>query len=284
MKMVDNIYYIVLARDSDGDQLKKQFREEFQTENQNVNLTVLNRDQCIEMFELKKTNSEIDLVHSIIESVPPNSLIFCDEALMKTDNIQTGKDYDWSNLRNKRNNVFLVLSFKPVVELNTRNNILVNIKWPDRAEVVTLTRSYRQSVSLFNTVQSYHSQGVRVLNAEVSPVGVVQGPKPDVFYYDGEITAQMKTFVHCQLAKYPSDQVRILFTKSKSDDAQKLFKNSKFTPSLSKWTSFIGSEAPVIVMFFSDDDKNWEFMQMASRAQYKVFISNVMSITISSKT
>ena len=27
----------------------------------------------------------------------------------------------------------------------------------------------------------------------------------------------------------------------------------------------------VIVMFFSDGDKNWEFMEMASRAQMKVF-------------
>ena len=112
--MVENIYYIVLARDSDGDQLKKQFREEFQTENQNVNLQVLNRDECIEKFGIEKTNNEIDLIHSIVSSVPENSLIFCDEALMKTDNTQTGKDYNWSNLRNERatENVFLgILSY-----------------------------------------------------------------------------------------------------------------------------------------------------------------------------
>ena len=277
-KVFDNFYFIVLARNSDGVQLKKQFKEEFQCENHNVNLIVLSRDQCIKMFDLKKTSNEIDLVHSILESVPRNSLIFCDEALMKTDNTQTGNDYDWSNLRNDRaaENVSLVLSFKPVVQLNTRKIIRVNIKWPDGADVVTLTRSYRQSVSLFNTVQSYHSQGVRVLNAQVNPVGVLQGPKPDVFYYDREVTADMKTFVHHQLAKYSPDQVKILFTESKSDDAEKIFKNSGFAPSLSKWTSFIGSEAPVIVMFFSDGDRNWEFMEMASRAQYKVFIVNVM--------
>ena len=271
--MVDNIYYIVLARDSDGDQLKKQFREEFQTENQNVNLTVLNRDQCIEMFHIEKTNNEIDLIHSIVDSVPDDSLIFCDEALVKTDNTQTGSDYDWSNLRNKRqeNNVFLVLSFKPVVELNARNFVAVNIKWPVGADVVTLTRSYRQSVSLFNTVQDYHSQGVRVLKAEVSPVDVVKGPKPEVFYYDGEVTDDMKTFVHDKLATYSEKQVKILYTESKSDDAKKLFANSRLSSSLSRWTSFIGSEAPVVVMFFSDVDRNWEFMVMASRAQYKVF-------------
>ena len=272
MKMVDNIYYIILARDSDGDQLKKQFREEFQPENQNVNITILNRKEATKMFGLKKTNSEIDLVHSIKESVPRNSLVFCDEALMKTDNTQTENDYDWSNLRNERaeDNVSLVLSFKPVVELNTRKYIRVNIKWPVGTDVVTLTRSYRQSVSLFNTVQSYHSQGVRVLNAEVSPVGVVQGPKPEVFYYDGEVTDDMKTFVHHKLATYSAQQVKILYTKSKSDDSEQLFKNSRYSQSLSKWTSFIGSEAPVVVMFFSEDDKNWEFMEMASRAQYKV--------------
>ena len=226
------------------------------------------------MFEIEKTNNEIDLVNSIVDSVPQNSFIFCDEALMKTDNTQTGIDYDWSNLRNKRleNNVFLLLSFKPVVELNARNFVAVNIKWPVGADVVTLTRAYRQSVSLFNTVQSYHSQGGRVLNAQVSPVDVVQGPKPEVFYYDGEVTDDMKTFVHDKLATYSAHQVKILYTKSKSDDSQQLFKNSRYSQSLSKWTSFIGSEAPVVVMFFSEDDKNWEFMEMASRAQYKVHI------------
>ena len=91
-----------------------------------------------------------------------------------------------------------------MVQLNTRKIIRVNIKWPDGADVVTLTRSYRQSVSLFNTVQSYHSQGVRVLNAQVNPVGVVHGPKPDVFYYDGEITQDMKIFVHHNLANFLS--------------------------------------------------------------------------------
>ena len=229
-------------------------------------------ENLLVLFDIKKTSNEIDLVHSIIKSVPRNSLIFCDEALMKTDNTQTGIDYDWSNLRNERaaDNVVLVLSFKPVVELNTRNVIRVNIELPDGADVVTLTRSYRQSVSLFNTVQDYQSQGVRVLNAEVSPVGVVQGPKPEVFYYDEEITEDMKTFVHHKLATYSPDKVKILFTESKSEDAEKLFKNSRFSQSLTKWTSFIGSEAPVVVMFFSDDDKNWEFMEMASRAQYKV--------------
>ena len=191
---------------------------------------------------------------------------------MKTDNEQTGRHYDWSMLVNdRRESVFLLISFKPVVPMSTRSYISVDIKWPAGAEVVTLTRSYRQSVSLFRTLQTYHSQGVRVLNAEVSPVGVVQGPKPDVFYYDGEVTDDMKTFVHHKLIEYSPDQVKILFTESKSEDAEKLFQDSRSFRSLSNWTSFIGSEAPFIVMFFSDNDKNWEFMEMASRAQYKVF-------------
>ena len=274
--MFDNIYYIVLARDSDGCQLKKDFSCDLQCENQNIAITIINREECVEMFDLKKTTNEIDLIHSIIGKVPRSSLIFCDEALMKTDKNQTGRDYDWSNLKNERaaDNVCLVLSFKPVVQLNTKKEIRVNIKWPDGADVVTLTRSYRQSVSLFNTVQDYHCQGVRVLNAKVSPVDVVQGPKPEIFYYDGEISNEMKTFVHHKLAKHSPGEVKILFTKSKSDDAQEIFdSNSRFTLSLTEWTSFIGCEAPVIVMFFSDGDRNWEFMEMASRAQYKVYLT-----------
>merc|ERR1711879_291656 len=85
LKLVDNIYYIVLARDSDGDQLKKQFREEFQPENQNVNLTVWNRDECKDKFEIPHTKNEIKLIHCILEKVPESSLVFCDEAHIKID-------------------------------------------------------------------------------------------------------------------------------------------------------------------------------------------------------
>ena len=272
--MVDNIYYIVLARDSNGDQLKKQFREEFQSEDDRVNLTVLNRDQCIKMFDLKKTSNEIDLVHSILESVPRNSLIFCDEALMKTDNTQTGNDYDWSNLRNERaaENVFLVLSFKPLVEQWSKGFLSVDVRWPEKAEVVKLSRSFRQSKTLFNTLQEYHSQGVRVLNAEVNPVDVVKGSEPVVFFYNDKLTDDMKTFVLYKLEQLgcSADKIKILFTKNSSEVARTIFNDSRFSPGLIDWSSFIGCEAPVVVMFFTDDDKNWEFMQMASRAQYKV--------------
>ena len=205
--------------------------------------------------------------------MPPNSLVFCDEALLKTDNTQTGKNYDWTKLKNSRaeDNVFLVLSFKPIVELSTRNFIPVNVKWPEEADVITLSRSYRQSVTLFNTLQGYHSQGVRVLDAKVNPVDIVQGPEPFVFYYDGEVTNDMKAYLLSELEKYSPDEVMILFTKNKKSDAMKLFEKSKFRHSLTLWTSFIGCEAPFVIMFFSEDDKNWEFMEMASRAQYKVF-------------
>ena len=99
---------------------------------------------------------------------------------------------------------------------------------------------------------------------------VVQGPRPEVFYYDGEVTKDMKTVIFEKLENYSTENIKILFTKNKSNDARKLFDKSKFSDNLSEWTSFIGCEAPVVIMFFSDDDKNWELMEMASRAQYKV--------------
>ena len=289
MKMVDNIYYIVLARDSDGDQLKKQFREEFQIEDGSVNLTVLNRKEAIETFKILEVNinNEKGFILGILEKVPTNSLIFCDEASMikhliildhtsmKIAPSQFVKDYDWENFTDiintrRESNVQLILSFKPVVEQWSDGFLSVDVRWPEEAEVVKLNRSYRQSKTLFNTLQEYHSQGVRVLNAEARPVDVVLGPEPTVLYYYD--TDEMKTLVLHKLEQLgcSADKVKILFTKNSSEVARTIFNNSRFSPGLTNWSSFIGCEAPVIVMFFTHDDKNWEFMQMASRAQYKV--------------
>ena len=201
------------------------------------------------------------------------SFVFIDEANMNTQFLQ--RSYDWSSLRNTREDTYLVMAFKPVVvELKDRAES-VEPKFPQEAEVVKLTRAYRQSVSLFNTLQKYQTEsgGVRVLNAEVTPVNIVSGLKPTVISYDGELTNDMKIFILHQLKDYRPQEVQILFSKKKSDDALRIFKKSRFFPCLTKDTSFIGGEAPVIVMFFSYEDRDYQLMEMASRAQSRVGLS-----------
>ena len=198
-----------------------------------------------------------------------------DEASLRLDPIQkVNKNYNWSNLTNRKNesNVQLILSFKPVVEQWSDGFLSVDVRWPEEAEVVKLNRSYRQSQTLFNTLQEYHSQGVRVLNAKVNPVEVIKGSQPTVFFYKDKFTDDMKTLVLYKLEQLRccSDDIKVLFTKNSSEVARTIFNNSRFSPGLIDWSSFIGCEAPVVVIFFTDDDENWEFMQMASRAQYKV--------------
>ena len=83
----------------------------------------------------------------------------------------------------------------------------------------------------------------------------------------------MKAFILYQLKEYRPQDLKILFSKKKSDDARKLFENSRFSPCLTEEKSFIGCEAPVVVMFFSDEERNYQFMEMASRAQSRVGFS-----------
>ena len=273
MKTVKNIFYIILARDSDGSWLKKSFREEFQSQNANVKITILSREECLQDFKLTETDDEVELVHSILRSMPANSFVFIDEAHLNTQRFK--KSYDWTSLRNTREDSYLVMSFKPVVvELKDRAES-VEPKFPHEAEVVKLTRSYRQSVSLFNKLQKYQTEsgGVRVLNAEVNPVNIVTGPKPTVINYDAEFNEKMKAFILYRLKDYRPQDLKILFSKKKSDDARKLFENSRFSPCLTEEKSFIGCEAPVVVMFFSDEDRDYQFMEMASRAQSRVGLS-----------
>ena len=113
--------------------------------------------------------------------------------------------------------------------------------------------------------------GSRQLSTEsqVNPVDVVRGPNPTVFFYEDKVTNDMKTFVLHKL-RCSAKKVKILFTKNSLNAALKIFKYSRFSSGLTEWSSFIGCEAHIVVMFFLNKDKNWEFMQMASRAQYKV--------------
>lgn len=272
MRTARNIFYIILARDSDGSWLKKSFREELQSQNVK-NVTILNREECLQEFNLTDTDDEVELVHSILRSVPASSFVFIDEAHLNTQRFK--RSYDWTRLRNTREDSYLVMSFKSVVvELKDRAES-VEPKFPREAEVVKLTRSYRQSVSLFNSLQKYQreSGGVRVLNAEVNPVDIVYGPKPTVINYDGEFNKEMKAFILFKLKDYRPQNVKILFSKKKFDDARKLFENSRFSPCLTEERSFIGCEAPVVVMFFSDEERDYQFMEMASRAQSRVSFS-----------
>ena len=267
MKTFTNIFYIILARDSDGSQLKKSFKEEFQSQDANVQITIVDREECIKKFKLTDTNDEVHLVHSILQTVPSRSFVFIDEANMNTKSLQSS--YDWSSLRNTTEDTCLVMAFKPVVELRDQAES-VEPKLPQQAEVVKLTRSYRQSVSVFNSIQKYLVRGVRKLKADVNPVNIVSGPKPRAINYDGVINDIMRTFCLYKLKDYEPKDVKILYSPKKSDDARRMFENTRFSDCLIEGTSFIGCEAPVVVMFFSDEDRNFHFMEMASRAQIMV--------------
>ena len=81
----------------------------------------------------------------------------------------------------------------------------------------------------------------------------------------------LKTWIHFKLTKLNcnKENVQILHTDNTKMDAEELFRDSDY--SCGHWNTFIGSEAPVVVCFFSSElDHPWQLLNITSRAQQQV--------------
>ena len=68
---------------------------------------------------------------------------------------------------------------------------------------------------------------------------------------------------------FNKENVKILYTDNTKNDAEEMFKDSNF--SCAHWNTFIGSEVPVVVCFYSSElDQTWQLLNMTSRAQQQV--------------
>ena len=112
---------------------------------------------------------------------------------------------------------------------------------------------------------------------KTNPEGVnfVTGGRPSMMNYK-ETSEDLKTWIHFKLLQLNSNRenVKILFTDNTKNDAEELFKDSDF--SCDHWNTFIGSEVPVVVCFFSSElDQTWQLLNMTSRAQQQVRLKRV---------
>ena len=78
-------------------------------------------------------------------------LFFFDETpIMRPE---SSSPYDWSSLR-KRNNVFIIISFQPMLESYKTNTKPFKPLLPVGASNIELTKAYRMSHSIFDSIQS----------------------------------------------------------------------------------------------------------------------------------
>ena len=279
----DHYFFVVMseARGGKGNlKLKSYFKEQFQCPHKEAEVEVFTFREILQHFEIDYVKDELEGINKIIDNLQPNTAIFFDETpIIRTE--VDGEATDWTELRNNQRNIFVTVSFQPLIESVQKNLRPIKPKFPKKnASNLELNRVYRSSKSIFKCVQDsiQYENGIKRLDCEASSIEFVTGREPIVISYrppNDEIRF-IKSWIQDQITKmkFKSDKITILYTPSTEEDALTMFTDS-FPSSLSSLDEFRGCENSVIICFyFSDDDDTWQLMAMASRAQQMLIIIN----------
>ena len=240
-------------------------------------LTVMNRAESLNYFNVGDSDNEIEVIHQIVERLPAGSVLFIDECPVYSSPELRG---DWSSLSNSRpDQVTVIVSIKAILEKHAGlSNKSVQIKLHKNVDKIELNRVYRTSSTLFNKIQEFHHFPVKMVETKVQTLDRVQGPEPVIFHYKNDISTAMKTWIQYKIGidlNCSAESVRILYSNNCAHQAQSMFQETEYSSCLTHWTSFMGGECLVVVMFYSPEDKPWQLLEMASRAQFKVLKEGV---------
>ena len=271
-KKFSTAIFVVFSKTADNSVLQEDVKKNFRSKNENCKLLTFSRSECLKYFEIKDEDDGLKLINKIMESpkMEKDMSILFDEVPLSRPVGGQGQ-YNWSLLKNPKPNSLLIVSFQPIVEAKNRNTnpIKPKLPYPQHANI-ELTRCYRTSVSVFDSLESIKHLGMKMIKTTPEGVTFVSGATPSKMNYR-ETSAALKTWIHFKLFQLNcnKDNVKILYTDNTKNDAEELFEGSNF--SSGHWNTFIGSEVPVVVCFFSSElDQTWQLLNMTSRAQQQV--------------
>ena len=284
----DNYFFVVMSDASGGHgnlKLKSFFKEQFQSPFKEAKVEVFTYREILQQFEIDYVKDELEGINTIIDNLKPNTAIFFDETPIVRTEVSSVEIYDreatdWRELRNDQRNIFVTISFQPLIESVQKNLRPVKPMFPKKASILELNRVYRSSTSIFNCVQDSiaYENGIKRMECDASSIELVTGREPIIISYrppNDEIRG-IKLWIQDQMSKMKckADKITILYTPSTEEDALRMFKDS-FPSSLSSLDEFRGCENSVVIcVYSSDDDDTWQLMAMASRAQHMLIIIN----------
>ena len=219
----------------------------------------------LEHLKLSNEEDKLETIHKIIEAIPANSTILFDETPIE----RFKGCIDWSNLKNERNDVLVLVSFQPLLESSKGNTKPIKPLFPTRASIAELSRAYRISKSIFKTVADsiQYLNGIKRMDCEATSVDLVIGRKPLVLTYNEsrkrifvmkkdkeEDKVKIKNWLCDQLdiLKCEKSKVIILYTKNTKKEVSKFFpaytipQNNRY-----QWDEFRGCENSVVICLFS---------------------------------
>ena len=267
----DKAFFACMSKSSNGAGLKNMVYKEFAEEHR-AKLRVFNREEVCLHFGVKDSENNITLVHNLIDRLPSNCVLFLDEFPIKNTKKQPE---DWSALRNTREgDVSVIISFQPFDYKPTLKSKILNVKFPENANVVKLSVQYRSSQSIFNFNNKLKTMvPVQQCDLAAKPCDSILGPKVSIVNIDKSTEWNaVKIWIHYKLWQLycTENQIKILTTNGTEAVAGIILEN--FKSSITNIGRFQGCEAPVIVVLCGKErDYNFaEIVNMCSRAQYKV--------------
>ena len=275
-KKFSKAIYVVFSKNVDNSTLKDDVKRNFKSRNEECELQTFSRSECLDYFDIKEDDDDgLTLINGIMENtkLAKNTAIFFDEVpIFRPKGVQG--QYNWSLLKNPKPDSLLIVSFQPMVEAKNKNTnpIKPKLPYPEHSNI-ELTRCYRTSAFTFQTLESIKHLGMKMIKTNPEPVHFVKGGKPSMMNYK-ETNTELKTWIHFKMTKLncSKENVKVLYTDNTKNDAEELYKDSDFT--CDHWNTFIGSEVPVVVCFFSSElDHPWQLLNMTSRAQQQVLNS-----------
>ena len=219
----------------------------------------------LEHLKLSNEEDKLETIHKIIGAIPANSTILFDETPIE----RFKGCIDWSNLKNERNDVLVLVSFQPLLESSKGNTKPIKPLFPTRASIAELSRAYRINKSIFKTVADsiQYLNGIKRMDCEATPVDLVMGKKPLVLTYteskkrmnkdkqEDRIKIKKWLFDQLDILKCATTDVLILYTKNTKKEVSKFFpaytipQNNRY-----QWDEFRGCENSVVICVFSSKE------------------------------
>ena len=113
-----NVIYICFSKNSQGRELKLNFKKELQV-GEEISVETFSRQESLEKFGFENSSDNIAAIEGIIENLPADSVVVFDEVPLESRSVnQDGikvvrqkASHDWSSLRNRRPTEVLVIVF-----------------------------------------------------------------------------------------------------------------------------------------------------------------------------
>ena len=248
-------------KETSESQLTESFKLQFQGE-----LKVFSRNGILHELGIHDEDLDaLETIHKILQKLPPDTTILFDETPIE----KSRGSFDWSNLKNERNDVLALVAFQPMLESSKGNTRPIKPLFPAKASKAELTKVYRISKSIFQSLESIQwMNGIKRIDSMATSLDSVIGKKPEILTYKPkEIMEELHSTLLYLIGgwiqkkldslKCSVNQVSVLYTKNTRKDNEtifgKLYQNEM--PRQFLWDEYRGCENSVVICLFSSKER-----------------------------